>query len=123
MAKIIELTPDQVEKYAEFCFIRQTIKELTEQANEICTEIEQQVYDSDAADDEPVVLIVKDNIIEFSVVPKSFKFDYDIKKYIEETNAYDTLTVSSTAAKKDLSSEQVSKYFTIDKGNRRLKIK
>lgn len=123
MANMPKLTEQQVKRFDEYIALQDAIKQLTEQATEIRTEIEQVVYDSNSSDDESVVLIVNDKIIEFSVVSKSFKFDYDVKQYIEETSAYGTLTVSSTAAKAALSSEQIDKYFNIEKGSRRLKIK
>lgn len=123
MAHTIALTDQQVERYDEYVYLQQTIKELTEQASIIRTELEQQVHDANVNDDEVAVFIVKDKIIEFSVVAKSFKFVYDIKDYIEETNAYETLSVSSTEAKKALNTEQLNKYFNIEKGTRRLKIK
>ena len=123
MATVLELTPEQITAFDEYVQIQKAIKDLTEQADAIRAQIEQCVQEADAADDEAVVLVVNDSTLEFSVVAKSFKFEYDIQQYIKETNAFDTLTVSSTAAKNALSTEQVAKYFRIEKGTRRLKIK
>jgi hypothetical protein len=123
MATVIKISEEQVSRFEEYVALQRSIKELSDQAAEIRAEIDQCVYDVDPIEDESVVIIVNDSIIEFSVVPKSFKFDYDIKEYIEETSAYDTLTVSSTEAKKILSAKQVDKYFRIEKGTRRIKIK
>jgi hypothetical protein len=123
MATTIDLTAEQITAFDEYIQIQQTIKELTEKAEAIRVDIDQCVKNANAADDEAVVLIINDHSLEFSVVAKSFKFDYDIVSYISETNAFDTLTVSSTAAKKSLSNEQVEKYFKIENGSRRLKIK
>lgn len=123
MATIVKISEEQVARFEEYVAIQQAIKEMSDKAAEIRAEIDQCVYDVDPVEDESVVIIVNDSIIEFSVVPKSFKFDYDIKEYIEETSAYGTLTVSSTEAKKILSAKQVDKYFRIEKGTRRIKIK
>ena len=123
MATIIKLTEEQTTRFDEFVSLQQAIKDLTDQAAIIRTEIDQCVRDAEADDTEAVVILVNDNIIEFSVVANSYKFDYDIEDYIVETSAYNTLTVSSTVAKKELSSDQVEKYFRIEKGSRRLKIK
>lgn len=123
MAVVIKISEEQTTRFDEYIALQKAIKEMTDQANEIRTEIEQCVHDENPADDQAVIIMVNDNVIEFSVVASSYKFAYDIEAYIHETQAYDTLTVSSTAAKKVLSKEQVEAYFSIDKGSRRLKIK
>lgn len=123
MAVMLQLAEEQITAFEEYVQIQQTIKDLTEKADAIRVDIEQCVAEANAPDNEAVVLIINDHLLEFSVVSKSFKFDYDIEQYIAETNAYETLTVSSTAAKKALSTEMVEKYFKIENGSRRLKIK
>jgi hypothetical protein len=123
MATIIKLSEEQTTRFDEFIALQQAIKDLKIQSDIIRTEIDQCVRDAEPPDTDAVVILVNDNIIEFSVVAKSFTFSYDIEQYIIETSAYNTLTVSSTAAKTELSSAQVEKYFSVEKGTRRIKIK
>ncbi len=58
---------------------------------------------------------------DYSACTKSLKCDLTPEQLIQQTHAWDALSVSTTAAKKSLSAEQMQQFFSETLGSRRMK--
>lgn len=119
----IVLTLEQQERFNEYLELQEKIKIDTAASEVIRKEIDQVVAESDAEDDQPVVMVVGNRTISYSAVAQNYKFNYDMASYINETKAYDTLTVSVANARRILSEANVNVYFSVEKGSRRISLK
>lgn len=123
MALQLELTQEQTDRFGKFIDLKNQIDYLNKQAEEIKKEINDLVQSSGADDSEAVMMFIDGAVIELSKPTQALKFNYDIKKFIAETNNYDVLQISSTLARKHLTPDELENYFVFETGSRKLSVK
>ncbi len=123
MAVQLELTQEQIDRYGRFIELKKQIEFLKKETDEIREEIDAAVRERDIDSSETVMIFIDDNVIELSKPTQSLKFNYDIAEFINETNKYDVLQVSTTLARKHLTADEIDVYFKIEPGSRKLTIK
>lgn len=123
MAVQLELTQEQIDRYGRFIELKKQIDYLKKESDEIREEIDAAVRERDIDSSETVMIFIDDNVIELSKPTQTLKFNYDIAEFINETNKYDVLQVSTTLARKHLTTDEIDVYFKIEPGSRKLTIK
>jgi hypothetical protein len=104
----------------DYARIYQEHKALDTQLKNLRKLVDNIVANANADDLEEVIMETTDFIIPFATVSESLKFDYNVKKYLEETGAYNTVSVSIVDARKHLSTQQLSTYFNTVVGSRKI---
>ena len=116
----IELTGEQAETAKAYALIKAEIKCLEEQAKKFKEELDKIIESSEADYDDSVELVVDNEIVvTYSKAVYNFKFDFDMKDFIESTGSYELLEVSVTKARKLFGEDGMRQYFKKVVGSRK----
>ena len=116
----IKLSGDQAETAKAYALIKSEIKCLEDQAKKFKAELDQIVEQSKIDYDDVIELVVEEEVVvTYSKAVYNFKFDFDMKEFIETTGSYDLLDVSVTKARKFLGEDRMRDYFKKVVGSRK----
>lgn len=115
-----ELTTEQAQVVNEYSSVIKQIKDLEANAKLLRVEIDSIVADMNPED----TINAETDLykLEFSKASDSLKLSVPIKQLLAETDKYEVLSVSITECKKQLTEEQLSQYFNVVKGSRRVSV-
>lgn len=117
---IHDLTQEQENAVNTYAAIVKQIRSLEASAKALRPEIDAIVADADPED--TISFSTRLYKMEFSKASDSLKLSVPIQQLLEDTNNYKVVSVSITECKKQLSNAQLSQYFNVEKGSRRLSV-
>lgn len=116
----IKLSGEQAETAKAYALIKAEIKCLEAQAKKFKDELDQIVDESKIDYDDVIELVVDEEVVvTYSKAVYNFKFDCDMKEFIEEVGSYELLDVSVTRARKFLGEDKMREYFKKVVGSRK----
>ncbi len=116
----IDINEQQAQLVDQYASVDAQIKELTAQLKGLRSELDSIVVSAEVPDHESAVLRTENSMLEYSSPSESLRFSANMVDFVNETKCFDVLDISITKARKQLTAENLARYFTTVIGSRKL---